>query len=196
MVFKLNSDLSTLFWSTYIGENEPDIALGLRLDDYNNVWVGTYDQGIVKFDGETFEYFTEEQGLCNNMVMTVIKDQHSNIWVGTDHGLSVIENNRADLDTHNIRNFSYVDGLKALDINTTSGFADSKNNMWFPSGKGVITINADFVNFKYKEPVVQLNNVNVADEYLDYRDSKTQVKYTADLEALILPYPLFHRPEE
>lgn len=39
VVFKLNSDLSTLFWSTYLGESEPDIALGLRLDDYNNVYV-------------------------------------------------------------------------------------------------------------------------------------------------------------
>lgn len=39
VVFKLNSDLSTLYWSTFIGENEPDIALGLRTDDHNNVYV-------------------------------------------------------------------------------------------------------------------------------------------------------------
>lgn len=39
VVFKLNSDLSTLYWSTYLGGDEPDIALGLRLDDFNNVYV-------------------------------------------------------------------------------------------------------------------------------------------------------------
>ena len=39
VVFKLNSDLSTLFWSTFVGGDQPDIALGLRLDDSNNVYV-------------------------------------------------------------------------------------------------------------------------------------------------------------
>ena len=39
VVFKLNSDMSTLFWSTYLGEDDLDIALGLRLDDFNNVYV-------------------------------------------------------------------------------------------------------------------------------------------------------------
>ena len=39
MVFKLSGDLDHLLWSTFIGEDEPDIALGLRLDDLNNVYV-------------------------------------------------------------------------------------------------------------------------------------------------------------
>ncbi len=39
VVFKLNSDMSTLFWSTYIGGDESDIALGLKVDDQNNVFV-------------------------------------------------------------------------------------------------------------------------------------------------------------
>ncbi len=39
VVLKLNSDLSTLFWATFLGENEPDIALGLRLDDNKDIFV-------------------------------------------------------------------------------------------------------------------------------------------------------------
>lgn len=39
VVFKLNSDFSTLFWSTFLGEDQSDAALGLRLDNTNNVYV-------------------------------------------------------------------------------------------------------------------------------------------------------------
>ncbi len=39
VVFKLNSDLSTLFWSTFIGGDGADTGAGLRLDDNNNVYV-------------------------------------------------------------------------------------------------------------------------------------------------------------
>jgi len=39
VVLKMNSDLSLMFWSTYLGGDEPDFAMGMRLDDQNNVYV-------------------------------------------------------------------------------------------------------------------------------------------------------------
>lgn len=42
VVLKLNSDLSTLFWSTYLGGDSADICLGLRVDDFQEVYVTGY----------------------------------------------------------------------------------------------------------------------------------------------------------
>ncbi len=42
VVFKINSDLSTLFWSTYLGGKGSDICLGLRVDEFNDVFVTGY----------------------------------------------------------------------------------------------------------------------------------------------------------
>ncbi len=39
VVFKLNSDLSTMYWSTFLGGDDSDTGAGLRLDDFNNVYV-------------------------------------------------------------------------------------------------------------------------------------------------------------
>lgn len=39
VVFKLNNDLSTFYWSTYLGENGADTAMGLRVDENNTVYV-------------------------------------------------------------------------------------------------------------------------------------------------------------
>jgi gliding motility-associated-like protein len=39
VVFKLNSDLSTLFWATYLGGSNGDAAFGIRVDDFGLVYV-------------------------------------------------------------------------------------------------------------------------------------------------------------
>ena len=39
VVFKLNSDLSTMFWATYLGGNDADGAFGIRVDDFGKVYV-------------------------------------------------------------------------------------------------------------------------------------------------------------
>lgn len=39
VVFKLNNDFSTLFWSTYLGGDDADAAFGLRVDDFGRVYV-------------------------------------------------------------------------------------------------------------------------------------------------------------
>ena len=42
VVFKLSSDLSFMHWSTFLGGDDADFAMGLRLDDENNVYVTGY----------------------------------------------------------------------------------------------------------------------------------------------------------
>lgn len=39
VVLKMNSDVSLLYWSTFLGGDDPDFAMGMRLDDENNVYV-------------------------------------------------------------------------------------------------------------------------------------------------------------
>ncbi|MGB1204469.1 MAG: T9SS type A sorting domain-containing protein [Chitinophagales bacterium] len=39
VLFKLNNDLSTLEWSTYLGSSENDMCFGLRLDENENIYV-------------------------------------------------------------------------------------------------------------------------------------------------------------
>ncbi len=39
VVAKFNSDLSTLYWSTYLGSADPDMGFGLRVDDFGYVYV-------------------------------------------------------------------------------------------------------------------------------------------------------------
>ncbi|MBK6905509.1 MAG: hypothetical protein IPH04_22590 [Saprospirales bacterium] len=52
-------------------------------DDKNNFWITTADIGVWFYDGKTFKNFTENDGLVNNAVMSVLKDKNGNLWFGT-----------------------------------------------------------------------------------------------------------------
>lgn len=56
-------------------------------DSYKNIWYGTYNGGLYKFDHQTkkFTYFDIKNGLAANWVTSIIEDRHHNIWVGHWH---------------------------------------------------------------------------------------------------------------
>jgi ligand-binding sensor domain-containing protein/two-component sensor histidine kinase len=59
-------------------------------DGNGNIWFGT-NKGVVKYDGVHTETYTTKDGLADNAIQSVIKDEHSNdIWVGTMKGLNKI----------------------------------------------------------------------------------------------------------
>ncbi len=57
-------------------------------DDDGNIWIGTVDSGVWKYDGNTLTNYTANDGLTSNAVNTIFKDNHGELWFGTDeHGI-------------------------------------------------------------------------------------------------------------
>jgi ligand-binding sensor domain-containing protein len=59
---------------------------GLLAGD-GNLWFGSNGGGVYRYNGSSFENYTEDVGLCNNQVYSIIEDKDSNIWFGTQNGL-------------------------------------------------------------------------------------------------------------
>jgi ligand-binding sensor domain-containing protein len=55
------------------------------------MWFGTSGGGISMFDGKTFEYLTDKEGLADNVVFCIKKDRNGKILIGTNNGLSVYD---------------------------------------------------------------------------------------------------------
>ncbi len=45
-------------------------------DSKGNYWFGSSHEGVCRFDGESFTYFTVEDGLSNNQIRTIQEDQN------------------------------------------------------------------------------------------------------------------------
>ena len=64
----------------------------LCADTKGNFYVGTYDQGIVKFSSSYQELcrYNSGNGLANNTVCYILEGNDGSIWASTMHGLSIV----------------------------------------------------------------------------------------------------------
>lgn len=62
-------------------------------DSKGNIWFATEGSGLVKFDGKTWEKYTTKEGLISDTVFSILEDNQSNLWVGTDKGVMKIKQN-------------------------------------------------------------------------------------------------------
>ncbi|MBL0237713.1 MAG: hypothetical protein IPQ02_14140 [Saprospiraceae bacterium] len=53
-------------------------------DNFGNLWIGTVDAGVWKYDGTHLTHYTLKDGLSSNAVNTIYKDKNGQLWFGTD----------------------------------------------------------------------------------------------------------------
>jgi two-component system sensor histidine kinase ChiS len=105
-------------WEIYNTENGlgSDSVWTLFEDKESNIWVGTENNGVSKFDGKIWTIYNVASGLIDNSVVSITQDGYGYMWFGTLGGLSILANN----EWTNIADFG---GIYAL-------LKDHEDNMW------------------------------------------------------------------
>lgn len=97
-------------------------------DKKGNIWLGTNNDGVYRFDGTLLTYFSTHQGLGGNQVTGILEDRHGKLWFATNGGVSCYQ------DGH-FMNFTDRDGLS--DNHVWSILEDRKGIIWVGTEKGV-----------------------------------------------------------
>jgi ligand-binding sensor domain-containing protein/two-component sensor histidine kinase len=101
-------------------------------DDKGNVWLATLNNGVAQYNIESkkFSWITENEGLSNNHVRSIIQDKSGNYWFGTSGG---------GVCNYFGKQFTVYDKSSGLAGNYIySIFRDSKGRLWTgTSDKGV-----------------------------------------------------------
>jgi signal transduction histidine kinase/DNA-binding response OmpR family regulator len=94
------------------------------LDKNENLYIGTEGDGLVVYDikNKTFKRYTEKDGLADNTVNAIQKDDVGDIWISTNKGLS-----RIDILKDKIINYDSSDGLQTGEFNPGSSMYCNKN---------------------------------------------------------------------
>jgi len=67
-------------------------SVGCSLEDRaGNLWFGTTENGLYKYDGKTFQQFLIKDGLNSNYITSLLEDSSGKIWIGTDIGLCLYD---------------------------------------------------------------------------------------------------------
>ena len=116
-------------------------------DSKNNIWFGTLEEGVAKFDGTNLKYLTTKDGLPSNRITSVIEDDLGNLWFGTGAGVS-------RFDGKIFTNFSEKDGLCSDMVSNL--FIDKKGNFWIGTWDGVCKFNGTrFKKFPIPYPKIE-----------------------------------------
>jgi ligand-binding sensor domain-containing protein len=94
-------------------------------DSKGNYWFGSDQEGVCKYDGKTFTYYTSENGFCGKQVIYIKEDETGQIWFGTSSGLCCFDGNKFTAD----RNDSPTNilGHEQQDTWSING-----TDLWFP----------------------------------------------------------------
>lgn len=57
-------------------------------DSRGDYWFGSHGEGLSRYNGRAFEYFTTKDGLADDHILSIQEDSKGAIWVDTQHGVS------------------------------------------------------------------------------------------------------------
>ncbi len=101
-------------------------------DKSGNLWFGTQGHGAARYDGDTLEYFSIDEGFGGVVVRGMVEDATGNVWFGTERGLTRY-NGAA------FTNYTEKDGL--IDNDVWSLAIDRKGIIWIGTLQGVSRFN-------------------------------------------------------
>lgn len=110
-------------------------------DRDQNLWISSEHNGIFKYENGIFKNYSEKDGLADNQSQSALALSEGAVLVGTQKGISVIENNK-------VFSYSKNTGIN-INVPVFALYLDKLNRLWYGSknGLGYITKN----NHKHEE---------------------------------------------
>ena len=120
-------------------------------------WLGLLGGGICKWNKykNTFHVYTTKDGLCNNSVYCILKDDKGNLWISTNEGISSF-NPVSGL----FINYGVNEGLQVTEFNSGACFQASDGEMFFGGIEGVVRFYPDSIRKSENNP---LSNLMITD---------------------------------
>lgn len=131
-------DLETGAFKKYIFSHEgselTDRIAGMCEDREGNLWLAYSERGLFLVDGKTKQIkrkYDLSNGLPNLDFISLLEDNHGNLWIGTNNGLATL-----DPETGQTRTYTTHDGLVANEFNSLACFKNPDGRLYFGGMEG------------------------------------------------------------
>lgn len=212
-LYFFNSATRELTPYTFKGFNNQKYDIRSLMLDGDNLWIGTYAEGIrvINLRTGSIKAYTHSRGIpntiCSNDVLCIYKDRKGEIFVGTSWGLCRY-NPAAD-------NFMTITNIGSM-ISVVDIYEDMYNNLWIAtSNSGVFsfnTVNGHWKHFQHeREDSTTITNNSVITLFEDTKgtmwfgtnggglcsfDSKTEAFIEFDPQNNLLPNKVIYSIEQ
>jgi hypothetical protein len=65
-----------------------DFVRRIFQDNSGNLWFGTNGDGVIRYNGDSLQYFSIDEGFGGVAVRGIIEDKKGNVWFGTERGIT------------------------------------------------------------------------------------------------------------
>ena len=140
--------------STFLFE---DKIMSIFQDSKGIYWLGSREDGLCKYDGKTYTYFTIKDGLPGNSVSNIQEDEDGNIWIDNNNVITKYDGNQfINFEKKNIP--SIKSQQQSIQL--------SKNDLWFRTiakvgidERGVYRLNGNNLSFiSFEDSSLNLTN--------------------------------------
>lgn len=160
-------NLATMSWTDTFGANVTNFGSFshcVYVDSKERVWYGAENGLFCYQNGKLKKTYGKEDGLSDNIIVSVCEDGAGKIWIGTPNGLSCL-NPKDGL----IHKYYREDGLQSNEFSDAAISANSKGNVILAGGPaGIIWFNPIAIkdhklNAEVKITALIMGNTNVTD---------------------------------
>jgi signal transduction histidine kinase/ligand-binding sensor domain-containing protein/FixJ family two-component response regulator len=141
--------------------------------DQGVLWLGTAGGGLNRLDTrtETFSVLTEEAGLPNNVVYSILIDEQGRLWMSTNFGLA-----RFDPRTGTFRNFDVKDGLQDNEFNACAYLKTRSGELIFGGIDGFNIFRASEVDDSSSPPPVVITGLEILNKPVSPSDPDSPLR--------------------
>lgn len=128
-------------------------------DSKGNYWFGSIREGVAVYNGYSFTYFTNNDGLSDNQVLSIQEDKEGIIWFNTQNGVSSYDGTR--IKNHTKLSIVTLQNNFSMKSNEPlqGEWMKSDKDLWFGAGikEGVYRFDGNKLNYLAFPPHKVLN---------------------------------------
>jgi ligand-binding sensor domain-containing protein len=129
-------------------------------DSKGNYWFGSLQEGVAVYNGKSFLYFTNKDGLTDNQIHSIQEDKEGVIWFNTQKGVSSYDGKRIKnyTDAESNKSPSFFQNLSNEPLQ--GKWMKSDQDLWFEAGvkDGVYRFDGQTLNYLSFPPHKVLNS--------------------------------------
>lgn len=165
------------------GSTESTISVSCIYPEEEDVlWLGSYGGGINKYniEEEINTHYTMKDGLPNNYIYGILKDNNDNLWLSTNNGVS-----KFNPINETFRNYNVNDGLQSNEFNTGAYYKSESGKLYFGGINGINFFNADSIKNNEFPPSIFFTQLNVLNKPVKIGLSNRELGISYDEEILL-----------
>jgi ligand-binding sensor domain-containing protein/signal transduction histidine kinase len=147
-----------------------DTVTTIYEDKDRTLWIGTANGGLNRLRNNRITAYTTRQGLFSDEIFSVVEDDEGWLWMSCSRG--VFRSRKRDFDEYDagrmksIPSIAYgkTDGMESPQCNGSGKPAvwkGSDGRLWFPTSKGVVSVDPQTIKIDYVPPPVYIEQIIV-----------------------------------